>query len=130
MAKAINWPLAFRDEILAEDSESLRCALRLGDLYYDNRYWVPDEVVDIRCNHKKIRKATVVGDLRRCPLRELTDEDLSRLKAPLRTHQAVMAFLRETYGQPVEEATLVTLVTYRNHPVVPDEVEEADDPHM
>lgn len=130
MAKAINWPPAFRDDLLAEDSESLRIALRLGELYYENRYWVPDEVVDIRCNHKKIRKATVVGDLRRCPLRELTEEDLGRLKPSLRTRPAVAAFLRETYGQPVDEDTPVTIVTYRNHPLVPDEVEEADDPHM
>ena len=64
MAKAINWPTQFRDEVLGEDTDTLRCALRLGTLYYDNQYWVPDAVVDIRVNHLKIRKAKIAGDLK------------------------------------------------------------------
>ncbi|MCE3235063.1 MAG: hypothetical protein K0Q50_1243 [Vampirovibrio sp.] len=130
MAKAINWPLQFRDEVIAEDNQSEHIALRLGSLYYENRYWVPDEVVDIRVNHKKIRKASVIGDLRQCPIRDLTDEDLNRLKQPLRNHEAVARFLAETYDQPVDLNTPVTIVTYRNHLLVPEEMEVQDDPHM
>ena len=130
MAKAINWPPRFREEIIAEDSAAERCALRLGSLYYDNRYWVPDEVVDVRCNHKKIRKAMVVGDLQQFPAGELPGEILNRLKSGLQTPEAVINWLAETYAQPVDAATPVTVVTYRNLPVVPEEMEEQDDPHM
>lgn len=130
MAKAINWPSAFRDEILAEDCEALRSACRLGTLYYENRYWVPDEVVDIRVNHKKIRKAKVVGDLRQCALKDLTPEDFQRLKSTLKSAEALRQFLAETYAQPVDADTLITLVTYQNLPVVPEEIEAQDDPHI
>lgn len=130
MAKAINWPRQFRDEVIAEDCETERCAFRLGNLYYENRYWVPDEVVDIRVDHKKIRKAVVVGDLRQCALRDLSPEDLRRVKNALQTKEALMRFLSETYNQPVDENTLVTIVTYKNRPIVPEEMETQDDPHM
>jgi 3-methyladenine DNA glycosylase AlkD len=123
VAKAINWPLPFRDEVLAEDSEQERIALRVGSLYYDNRYWVPDEVVDIRVNHKKVRLGRVVGDLRQCPICELSTEDFKRLKKPLQNQQAVIDFLAETYNQPVNMDTLVTIVTYQNHPVIQEEIE-------
>jgi hypothetical protein len=79
MAKAIHWPLAFREEVLREDSEQLRLAVRLGDLYFANRYWVPDEIVDIRVNHKKIRQAVIVGDLRQLPLKTLGAADYAML---------------------------------------------------
>ncbi len=130
MAKAINWPLVFREEVIAEDCDALRVACRLGSLYYENRYWVPDEIVDIRVNHKKIRKAKVVGDLRQCALKELTAEDFQRLKSTLKTPEALGRFLSETYAQPVDADTLITLVTYQNLPVVPEEIEAPDDPHI
>jgi hypothetical protein len=130
MAKAINWPLQFRDEVIAEDCETARCAFRLGDLYYENRYWVPDEVVDIRVDHKKIRKAVVVGDLRRCAIRDLSPEDLRCQKRMLQTKEAVIRFLAETYNQPVDENTPVTIVSYKNQPVIAEEMEAQDDPHM
>jgi hypothetical protein len=130
MAKAINWPPAFREEILGEDAETERIALRLGDLYYQNRYWTPDEEVDIRVNHKKIRKAVIVGDLRQCAIRDLEPEDFRRQKRALQNRDAVLGFLAETYHQPVNEDTRVTVVTYRNRPVIPEEVEAADDPHL
>jgi hypothetical protein len=130
MAKAINWPLLFREEVLAEDSESERLALRLGDLYYHNRYWVPDEEVDIRVNHKKIRKAMITRELRQCPLKDLQVDDLQRLKASLRTLDGLIQFLSQTYNRSVLPSSLVTVVTYRNCPVIPEEVEMDDDPHM
>jgi hypothetical protein len=130
MAKAINWPLAFREEVISEDCENLYSAFRLGSLYYENRYWVPDEVVDIRVNHKKIRKAQVVGDLRQCAICELTESDFRQQKTSLRTPEALIRFLAETYNQSVDEQTPVTIVTYRNQPVIPEEIEQQDDPHM
>jgi hypothetical protein len=96
MAKAINWPLPFRDEVLAEDCEQ---------------------------EHKKVRMGRVVGDLRQCAIHALSAEDFSRLKKPLQTPQAVIDFLTTTYNQPVDENTLVTIVTYQNHPVIPEDIE-------
>ncbi len=130
MAKAINWPIQFRDEVIAEDCEQERIALRLGDLYYQNRYWVPDEVVDIRVNHKKIRKGVIVGDLRQCAIKDLTTQDLQQQKQALQSHAALIRFLAETYNQPVDENTRVTIVTYKNQPIIPDDMETQDDPHM
>lgn len=132
MAKAINWPAAFRDEVLGEDTHTLRCALRPGDLYYIHRYWVPDEVVDIRVNHRKIRKATIVGDLKLCSLSELTADDLAALKTPLRSVPQLIEYLTQTYPQAglANEQTPVTLVYYKNLAIDPDEVEAEDDPHM
>ena len=130
MAKAINWPIQFRDEVIAEDTQREYCALRLGNLYYENRYWVPDEIVDIRVNHKKIRKAVIVGDLRQCAIHDLSTQDLQRLKRDLQNRDALIRFLTETYQQPVDANTLVTVVTYQNHPIVPEEMETQDDPHM
>jgi hypothetical protein len=130
MAKAINWPQRFREEVIGEDTEQSHCAFRLGQLYYENRYWVPDEVVDIRVNHRCIRKAKVLGDLRQCTIRDLSEEDLQRQKRDLRTKAAIIQFLSETYSQPVDENTLVTIVTYQNFPVVPEEMDVQDDNHM
>jgi hypothetical protein len=128
MAKAINWPLSFREEVIQEDTDSVHLALRLGDLYYQNRYWVEDEVVDIRVNHKVIRKGVIVGDLRQMPLSQFTSEDFALLKSSLKDLSALQSFLSQTYQTEVTPETAVTLVTYRNLPVNPDEVE--DDPHM
>jgi len=130
MAKAINWPAEFRDEVMGEDTEALRCAVRLGTLYYNDRYWAPDEVVDIRVGHLKIRKGQVVGDLKACALKDLSAEDLACQKRSLRTIPELVAFLARTYQQPVTPETVVTVVYYRNLPLVPEEVEVQDDPHM
>lgn len=123
MAKAINWPSDFREEILAEDIVQERIALRLGDLYYNNRYWTPDEVVDIRVNQLKVRKGVIVGDLRQCAIRDLSAADLRGQKQSLREREAIAQFLAKSYGQPVDLDTLVTVVTYRNLPVIPEEIE-------
>lgn len=130
MAKAINWPLAFREEVLAEDSQSERLALRLGNLYYHNHYWVPQEEVDIRVNHKKVRKAVITQELRQCPLEALQADDFQKLKASLQNLEALIQFLAQTYNRSVSASSLVTVVTYRNSPVIPEEVEMDDDPHM
>lgn len=130
MAKAINWPKQFRDEIIAEDSEHERIALRLGTLYYENQYWVPDEIVDIRVNHLKIRKGKVTRELRQCMIQDLTRDDYVRLKKTLQNVEAIIQFLSETYQQPVQADSFITLVAYQNLPIVPEDMETQDDPHM
>lgn len=114
MAKSIHWPAPFLEEVLAEDDKTLRCAFRLGRLYYDEPYWAPDEIVDIRVNHEIVRQAVVVGSLKCCPIRELTLSDLSMQKKLLQTASNVIAYLRETYKQPVDDMTEITVVYYRN----------------
>ncbi|MDX2085829.1 MAG: hypothetical protein SFZ03_10635 [Candidatus Melainabacteria bacterium] len=130
MAKAINWPLPFRDEILKEDCLTERIALRLGTLYFDHQFWVPGEVVDIRVNHLKVRKAIVVQPVRKTTPAQLTPEDFKRLKTGLTDTEAVVHYLRKNYNQPVDEQTPLSVVAYKNLPVVPDEIEVADDPHL
>ncbi len=127
MAKAIHWPRVFREEILAEDSESLFSAFRLGRFYYEGRYWAPDEEVDIRCDHLKIRRAIVRGDLKCCPIKDLSPADLKAQKPSLQTASDVVRFLGTHYNQPVDENTEVTVVYYQNKPVVPEEVESQED---
>ncbi len=116
MAKSINWPEVFREEILAENTTDTRLALRLGSLYYDNHYWMADERVDIRANQVKIRDALIVGDLQQRKIDELTAVDFKHLKSTLQSQAAVIAFLQDTYQTPVTAETPVTLVHYRNLP--------------
>lgn len=123
MAKAINWPLSFRQAVLNEDETALRIAVRLGDLYYENRFWVDGEVVDIRVDSKKTRKAVVHGDPKRCTIQELTPEDYAALKPGLDTQDALIAYLQQTYEQPVAPDTVVTVVAYKNLPVDEAEIE-------
>jgi hypothetical protein len=127
MAKAINWPLQFRDEILKEDCETLRCAFRLGALYYENQYWVDQEIVDIRVNHLKLRKGIVVGSVQQKPLSALGPDELTPQKITLQNKEAVKQFLEATYGQSVEDETPITIVYYKNLPIIPEEIEEPDD---
>ncbi len=127
MAKAINWPEAFREEILKEDSETVFSAFRLGTLYYEGRYWTPNEEVDIRCEHLKLRRAIVQGDLKSCPIKALSSDDLKGQKSSLQTIPALVEFLGKNYNQPVNEETEVTVVYYKNKPVIAEEVEEQVD---
>jgi|AACY02.10.fsa_nt_gi hypothetical protein len=128
MAKAINWPGQFRDEILGENTEDLFCALRLGTVYYDGRFWTDGEEVDIRCDQLRLRRAIVTGDLKACAIQELAPDDLSKLKSGLDSHDAVIQYLHQTYNQPVDPTTVVTVVTYRNLPIIDEAIESQDDP--
>jgi len=130
MAKAINWPRDFRDEILSEDTEKTYCALRLGTLYFENQYWVPNELVDVRVNHLKVRKAKIIGELKQSRIADLGAPEFSALKKNLQSVDAVQAYLAQTYQQPVTPESLITLVFYQNQPLVPEEIEQADDPHL
>lgn len=123
MAKAINWPASLREDVLSEDCDALHTAFRLGRLYFENQFWVPEEVVDIRVNHLRIRKGVVRGELKLCKIGEITPEDLGRHKRPAQTAEALAQYLAETYQQTVTLNTDVTIVTYQNLPVVPEEIE-------
>lgn len=130
MAKAINWPAQFLEEVLAEDCSETYTAYRLGSLYYENRYWVPGEIVDIRVNHKKVRQAQVLKDVQQCAIKDLTEQDLKHYKKDLQSQDNIIAFLSQTYNQTVTPETLITIVTYQNKPLPPEGTETNDDPHL
>jgi len=129
MAKAINWPGSFRDEVIGESTEKLCCAFRLGRLYYDNQYWVDGEVIDIRVNHIIIRKALIVGEMKCCPISDLTPEDFDCQKSSIQSQEAVVQFLATTYDQLVTPDMEISIVYYRNQPLDPAVLEVPDDPH-
>lgn len=130
VAKAINWPAAFREEVINEPCDELKCALRLGRLYYDNHYWVDGEPVVVRVNHKVIRRAVIVGELKCCLIQELTAQDFAALKPGLNSVEHIVQFLSQTYDKPVTAETEVTVVYYKNQPIDPEILEVEDDPHM
>ncbi len=130
MAKAINWPRQYRDEVMEEPSDKRFAAFRLGRLYFDNHYWVAGEEVDIRVNHRIIRRATIIGDMKCCSIEDLMPEDYEAQKSDLKTPEAVISFLSSTYEKPVTPQTEVTVVYYQNHPLDPEIMDTQDDPHM
>lgn len=123
MAKAINWPVQYRDHIINEPSSQPYIAVRLGRLYYDNQFWVPEEVVDIRVNSLRVRRGKVLGELRCTTPGELTEDDFALLKPGIQDLESLLNFLRQTYGQSVNEDTVITVVRYSNFPVDPDLME-------
>jgi len=127
MAKAINWPKEFYDEIVAEDMTSPRLAVRLGSIYYDNGYYTNDEVIDVRVNHKIVRKAQITEELKLLKIKDIPAEELAKYKKGMDTKEAVINFLSKTYNQQVNEDTQVTLINYKNLDMVEP---EDDDPHM
>jgi hypothetical protein len=123
MAKAINWPAQYRDTVLNEPINTTFAALRLGRIYFDNQFWVPDEIVDVRVNSLVVRRGQVVGELWCGPLAQLPPDVYPQLKADLQTPEALLEFLKRTYQQTVTPDTEVTVVRYRNHPVDYDRLE-------
>jgi len=128
MAKAINWPLEFYEEVINEDSESKRIALRVGSLYFDNGYYVNGEKVDIRVNHKITRKAVIADDLQLYKIKDLSEDFLLMNKSSLRSKPRIISFLSNNYNQQIDEETVVTVVQYRNLPMENSEI--MDDPHV
>lgn len=124
MGKAIHWPQVFRDEVLSEDTEAKRGAIRLGRLYFDNQYWVNGEAILIRVNHLIVRPAIVVDELKCCKIEDLTPQDYEALKSSLRNQEALMTFLAQNYNQPVNPQTEITVVYYKNLPIDPELLEE------
>ena len=127
MAKAINWPKEFYDEVVSEDMESAKIAIRPGSIYYDNGYYSPNEVVDIRVDHKVVRKAVILGDLKLMKIKEISDENLAKYRKSMSNKNDLINFLSKNYNQHINEDNEVTLITYRNlEMALPDD----DDPHM
>jgi len=87
MGKAINWPEQFYDEVISENSDDVRIALRLGSLYYNNNYYEPNEVVDIRVNHKIVRRGVIVDNMKLMPIRDLDEDLLKKYKKELNDKQ-------------------------------------------
>lgn len=127
MAKAINWPKEFYDEIVSEDMESARIAIRPSSIYYDNGYYTPNEVVDIRVDHKVVRKAVILGNLKLIKIKDISDETLAKYKKSMLNKQDLINFLLKNYNQHINEDNEVTLITYRNLEMA---LPEDDDPHM
>lgn len=127
MAKAINWPKEFYEEVMMEDMTSPKIAVRLGNIYYENGYYTDKEVIDIRVNHKVVRKGLVLGDMQLLKINELSDEDMSKYKKSMQNKSNLINFLSKNYNQQVNEDTEVTVITYQNLDIVPP---EDDDPHM
>lgn len=128
--KSINWPTAFRSWILEAPNHSVLKAPRLGRLYYDNHYWSDGDEVLIRCNHKVIRPALVVGHLLCKPLNQWTPRTMDGLPPSLQSLEQLIDYLANTYQQPVDETSEATLVSYQVLPINPDLLEVEDDPHM
>ena len=127
MAKAINWPEQFHEEVLAESTDSPKIALRIGSLYFDNGYYVNGEIVDIRVNHKIVRKGQIQDEMRLSQIKDLSADEVKSYKTPLQDKSNIIDFLSNNYNQPVNEETFVTVITYKNLPL--EAVDVHDDPH-
>jgi hypothetical protein len=129
MSKAINWPAEYLNEVINENAEDEKIALRTGSIYYDHCYYVPDEVVDIRVNHKVIRQGIITKELKLCKIKELTEEDLSKEKSDLKTLDKIVSYLSRVYDQDITPESEITVVYYRN--LSKSEMSDrVDDPHM
>lgn len=126
MAKAINWPAPYRTEILEESTEQLCCALRLGNLYFEGRFWAPDEEVDIRCGHLRVRRGKVVGDMELKTLGQLEQRHFKALKTDLNSVEALIAFFKTHYDADVSNDDKVSVVFYKNLPINPEHMDAPD----
>ena len=131
MAKAINWPIEFYEEVISEDMDSQKTAARLGSLYFDNGYYTNKEIIDIRVNHKVARKAVIDGEMHLLKIKDISDSDMLKFKKGMQSKSDLINFLIKNYSkyykEPINEETKVTLITYKNLDIVPF---EHDDPHM
>jgi hypothetical protein len=124
VAKAINWPPDFRDTVINEPIGVLFCAVRLGRLYFENTYWTPDEVVDIRVGNLVVRRGVVRGSLWAGAIADLPALVYQRLKPGLQTEGQLLDYLRRNYNQALGPTAQVTVVTYENSPFDPALVEQ------
>lgn len=128
MAKAINWPEKFYDEIMAEDIDKPKIAIRIGSLYFDNGYYVNGEIVDIRVNHKIVRKGQIVEEMRITKIKDLSQNDIEMYKSTLQRKSDIIGFLSANYNQHIDEENIVTVITYKNFAIKEGETHE--DPHI
>ena len=126
--KSINWPQEFFEEIVSEDSDQPKIAIRLGDLYFDNGYYVSGDVVDIRVDHKIARKGQIISEMRLIKIKDLSQDDFRQHKISLQNKLDLISHLTQRYSQAVDENTEITVITYKNLPVNKGEL--YDDPHM
>lgn len=127
MAKAINWPKEFYEEVIQEDQTSPKIAVRIGSILFDNAYFSDGEIIDIRVNHKIVRKGMILGEAQLKKIKELTDEDFSMCKKSMYSKSNLISFLSNNYNLLVNDETSVTVITYKNLDLAPL---EDDDPHM
>jgi hypothetical protein len=127
MPKAINWPLEFFEEIINEDSDNPRMALRIGSLYFDNGYYVNGEIVDVRVDHKIVRQAIITDELKLYKIIDLPEEIILINKKRLRDKNEIISFLSMNYKQAVNIETPVTVIKYKNLPI--EQHDTVDDPH-
>lgn len=128
MPKAINWAESFYDEVLSEDCESDKLAIRPGSLYFDNSYYVVGDTVDIRVNGNIIRRGIITKNMELCKIQNLSEDILSGCKSTLRQKADVISFIREYYKQEADNNSKVTLIFYKNLPI--ENSLECDDPHL
>lgn len=127
MPKAINWPLEFYEEVMKEDSENPRIALRIGSIYFDNGYYVNGEIVDIRVNHKIVRKAQIIDELQLYSINNLPEIIMSLNKNRLQNRENIIDYLSSNYNQTVIGETPITVIKYRNLAI--EGHDAVDDPH-
>jgi len=127
MSKAINWPKEFYDEVISESMNIPRIAIRLGSVYFDNGYYTPNEIIDIRVNHKIVRKGMILGDIKLMKIKDISDEDFTKYKKSMLNKIDLINFLSKNYNQQINEDSEVTLITYKNLEIEPS---DDDDPHM
>lgn len=114
MAKAINWPKEYYEEILNEDFDTVKIAIRPDTLYYDTNYYTLGEVVDLRVDHRVLRKAVIADEMMSFRINEIPDELLKSVKKNIVHQSDVINFLKTYYNRDFDENSLVTLISYRN----------------
>ncbi len=114
MAKAINWPEEFLEEVQLENKEELKIALRLGCVYHEQNYYHVDDIVDIRVGGKIVRKAMIPCQTKTMRIKDITTSDIYRLKEDLQNKESIVKFLSKTYNKEINEETVVTVITYKN----------------
>ncbi|MDD3150691.1 MAG: hypothetical protein PHV68_07630 [Candidatus Gastranaerophilales bacterium] len=128
MPKSINWPQEFYKEIINEEVKSLKVAIRPGTLYADTNYFRKNDIVDIRVNHKIVRKALIYHDMLVGQINELPENITDLFKAEYKSQKLIAEFLKKTYNKHVDENTMVTIIPYLNLPLQKEV--NVDDPHL
>lgn len=126
MPRAINWPRQFLNEIMNEDDSSERIAIRLGSLYFDNKYFDKEDTIQIRADGNVVREAKITRDLKLSTINDLDDNLLKLNKQHLQTRHAVIEFLSRVYHKKVENDSEITLIFYKNLALQDFDI---DDPH-
>lgn len=128
MAKAINWPQEFKNEVINEAEDSIKIAIRPGRLYHDTKYYHKGEIVHIRIDNTIIRTAVIQEEMKVCKIKDISKVDLNLLKNSLQSTESIKNFLSKRYNICIDENTEVTIITYRNLGLTDEALQ--DDPHF